>query len=150
MFDSWEGVGSWERSQPPVPTKNLVHIESIDDGPRPLPSSCSYVPSACFSRWRPALLFPDSGGPAIGDRRAPPPDQCAAKITARACSPGFIRIAPLDLASAPLARLAIGSCHRQTRNRDRLASPGISSVLGLEEPRAAGKTRVSEGGSFAR
>ena len=68
-------------------TKNLVHIESIDVGAVPLVSSHSYVQSVGFRLYRPLFLFPDAGRFAIGDPRSAPPNQCAAEVAARACSP---------------------------------------------------------------
>jgi hypothetical protein len=49
---------------------------------------------------------------------------------------------PLDLALSLLAPVALGSRHRQTGIRYRLASQGIQVVLDLEMPaRQAGKAR---------
>ena len=118
----------------PVPAKNLICIESIEVDLVRLLSSGPYVPSVCFTIWSPLLLFPDSGCPAIGDRRPPPSDQCTAQVTAWAGSPAGGGPALLDVASASLVGLALCTRHRQTGDRDRLASPGIPAVLELEEP----------------
>jgi hypothetical protein len=94
-------------------TKNLVHIESIDVGAAPLVSTHSIVQSVCFRFYRPLALLPDSGGFAIGDPRSAPPDQCAAKVAAWACSAELNGPAALDLAYAPLVRLALCARHRE-------------------------------------
>ena len=117
----------------PVVTKNLVHIESIDVGAVPLVSSHSYVQSVGFRLYRPLFLLPDAGRFAIGDPRSAPPNQCAAEVAAWACSPEDSGPALLDVAYAPLVRLALCPRHRQAGNGDRLAPQGIPAVLDLEE-----------------
>ena len=117
----------------PVVTKNLVHIESIDVGAVPLVSSHSYVQSVGFRLYRPLFLFPDAGRFAIGDPRSAPPNQCAAEVAARACSPEDSGPRLLDVAYAPLVRLALCPRHGQAGNGDRLAPQGIPAVLDLEE-----------------
>jgi hypothetical protein len=117
----------------PVVTKNLVHIESIDVGAAPLVSCDSYVQSVGFRLYHPLFLFPDAGRLTIGDPRSAAPNQCAAKGTAWACSPDLGRPVVLDMAYAPLVRLALCPRHRQAGNGDRLAPPGIPTVLDLEE-----------------
>ena len=113
--------------------KNLVHIESIDVGSVPLVSSHSYVQSVGFRLSRPLFLLPDAGRIAIGDPRSAPPNQCAAEVAARACSPEDSGPPLLDVAYAPLVRLALCPRHRQAGNGDRLAPQGIPAVLDLEE-----------------
>ena len=126
-------------------TKNLVHIESIDVGAVPLVSSHSYVQSVGFRLYRPLFLLPDAGRFAIGDPRSAPPNQCAAEVAAWACSPEDSGPALLDVAYAPLVRLALCPRHRQAGNGDRLASQGIPALLDMEEPpRAAWETGVGE------
>ena len=105
-----------------VPTRNLVRVESIDVGPVPLVSSHPYARSVCFRFCDPLFLLPDSGGLAIRDPRSSPPDQRAAEIAAWACSPEGSRPVVLDLAYAPLVRLALCPGHRQAGDGGRLAS----------------------------
>jgi len=98
--------------RPPVVTKSPVHMESIDVGAALLLSSHSIVQSVCFRSYHPLSLLPDSGGFAIGDPRSGPPDQCAAKVAARACPTEHGGRAALDLAYAPLVkrRREVGFC----------------------------------------
>ena len=114
-------------------TKNLVHIESIDVGAVPLVSSHSYVQSVGFPLYRPLFLFPDAGRFAIGDARSAPPNQCATEVAARACSPEDCGPPLLDVAYAPMVRLALCPRHGQAGNGGRLAPQGIPAVLDLEE-----------------
>jgi hypothetical protein len=123
-----------------VPTNNPVRIESIDVARLSLLSSSSYVPSVRFGVQHPRLLLPDSNGPASRDHCTSPPDQCAAAVKARSCSPESGRSALLDLAAASLAWLALGPRHRETGNRDPLASRRIPAVMDLEEPPCEART----------
>jgi hypothetical protein len=116
-----------------VVTKNLVHIESIDVGAVPLVSSDSYVQSVGFRLFRSLFLFPDAGRFAIGDPRSVPPNQCAAEVAARACSLEDSGPRLLDVAYAPLVRLALCPRHGQTGNGDRLAPQRIPAVLDLKD-----------------
>src|SRR3974390_446264 len=94
----------------------------------------------CLFRTRAALQ--------LRDCRPPPPDQCAAQVTARAGSPASGGPALLDVAAPPLVGLALFPPHRQTGDCDRLASQGIPSVLELEEPPpTTRKAGTGDGGS---
>jgi len=133
-----------------VVTKNLVRIESIDVGAVSLVSSHSYVQSAFFRFCRLLFFLPDSDRVAIGDPRFAPPDQCAAEAAAWACSPEDSGPALLDVAYAPLVRLALCPRRRQAGDGDRLASQGIPAVRDLEDPpQAAWETGVGERDSCA-
>jgi hypothetical protein len=133
-----------------LPRTSSALNQKIDLVPPRLVSSRSYVCAICFRSCRPTFLLSDPGRSAIGDPRSPPPDQCAAEVAAWACSPEDSGPSPLDVAYAPLARLALCPRHRQAGDGDRLASQGIPAVLDLEEPpRAAWKTGVGERDSRA-
>ena len=70
---------------------------------------------------------------AVGDSCPPPPDERAPKVAAWAHSTHGGGPPLVDMAAAPVVRLAFCAHHRQTGNGHRLASPGIPPVLDLEE-----------------
>jgi|GEM_PF-1694005 hypothetical protein len=104
--------------------KTPFALKSMDGRSPPLVSSHSYVQAACFRMCFPLCLLPDSGRLAIGDPRTVPTDQLAAGVAAWACSPDLGGAIVLDLAFAPLVRLALRARHREAENGRCLASPG--------------------------
>jgi hypothetical protein len=109
-------------------------IESFEVGSVPLLSFRSCVPFVCIRFCRPLFLLPDSYGFAIGDPCAPTPDQRVAKSPAWACTAESCRSVSVGVPLPSVGKLASSLGHRQTRNRDRLASQGIQPLLDLEEP----------------
>jgi hypothetical protein len=83
-----------------------------------------------------AVLQAENHRPASSAPR--PPTLTAATAASRTCRP-----CPVGLAVAHLARLAYGDRARKARNGSRLASARLSTVLGVESRRRAGRPGMS-------
>src|SRR6266478_776468 len=70
----------------------------------------------------------------VGAHRSPAPDRRPQAVCQKTAEVDCRRPSVLGFPLAGLGRLALSAGHRQTRDRDRLASQGISPFLELEDP----------------